>query len=460
MTGEQAQFRRMFPGWLGPPGSVGDYFKDGLFVPDANILLGCYRIGPDAREQLLGTLERHRDRLWIPHQSALEFARNRRRVLPDQKKRHGDAKKLVNVSRDRAVAALSDAVKALTDYRTTYHAKNEWHAEQHGLAKDDINAKLSELLHPVTAEFTAIQNEHDLTDRDFADETQDPILARLSALLDGKVGPRYDSARIRQIVQETVEFRFPNKMPPGYKDAAEKDTELGAAGDVILWYQILDRLRTGEDGFRKVVWITTDVKEDLWVLDRDRRAQRARPELVQEMHDETGAELLMVTLHDFLAGAKDHLNEDISNETLKQAEDLAIAPPENIGQLTWQLLQQASQSRESYHAENLAYFVANRFTDAGHTVVDFEVRKAGADMVLHRGDQTTVVAVRTSERDVNTALTGLHVAADALAATSKIMIYTGSYTPLQLKRGTDTGIEMRDFTDLLDLIQGPVDNAP
>lgn len=109
----------MFSGWLGPPGSAGDFFKDGLFVPDANILLGCYRIGPDAREQLLGTLERHRDRLWTPHQSALEFVRNRRRVLPDQKKRHGDAKKLMNVSRDRAAAALSDAVKALTDYRTT-----------------------------------------------------------------------------------------------------------------------------------------------------------------------------------------------------------------------------------------------------------------------------------------------------------------------------------------------------
>jgi hypothetical protein len=75
-------------------------------------------------------------------------------------------------------------------------------------------------------------------------------------------------------------------------------------------------------------------------------------------------------------------------------------------------------------------------------------------MVLSHGDQKTVVAVRGSGHNVLAALAGLIVAADAVSATGKILIYTGSYTTGQLNRGLRAGIEMRDFDDLLDLLGG------
>ncbi|GIF12659.1 PIN-like domain-containing protein [Actinoplanes teichomyceticus] len=454
VTGERTEFRSMFPGWLGQQSIQDNYFKSGLFVPDANILLGCYRIGPAAREQLLSTLENHQDRLWVPHQSALEFARNRDKVLPDQKKRHSETKKQVSDSLNKAIRAISDAVETLTDYRAKYLAEAEWHAAQHGLAKDDIKTRLTDMLSPVTDELSAIQGGHDVTVRDFADASTDLILARLSTILDGKVGPRYDAARVRQIVQETVEYRFPNQIPPGYRDAENKNA-LGAAGDVILWYQVLDRLRYGEGDFTKVVWITTDVKEDLWVLDdKDRHPVRARPELVQEMYDETGAELLMVTLHDFLTGAKTFLNADISDETLEQAEGLSTAPPDNIGLLTHRLLQGLDNIFDRLGIDQLATLVARLYARAGYEVADLQVRESGADMVVHRGGQKTAIAVRTSGHNMHTALAGLVVAADALPATHKVMIYTGSYTPLELKLGGSLGVEMRDLTDLADLVDG------
>src|SRR5689334_4399650 len=160
----------MFPGWLDQRQTPGDFFRTALLVPDANVLLGCYRIGPQAREQLFKKLERQRDRLWVPPQSALEFSRNRTRVLSDQKARHSTAKKLVGVALDRAVTAVEDAVKALRDYRTVYSPHTDWRPDEHGLTKDQIKTALSALLHPVTTELAAIGTEHDVTVKEFADE--------------------------------------------------------------------------------------------------------------------------------------------------------------------------------------------------------------------------------------------------------------------------------------------------
>lgn len=50
-------------------------------VVDANVLLNLYRYNGATRDDLLGVLRRLDDRLWVPHQVAREFWRNRLAVL-------------------------------------------------------------------------------------------------------------------------------------------------------------------------------------------------------------------------------------------------------------------------------------------------------------------------------------------------------------------------------------------
>ena len=87
-TKPDGQGRRLtvdFAGWLGNEASQPElFFRKGLIVLDANVLLDLYRVTPDARSQIIGTLNGVAERLWVPHQAAVEFSRNRKRVIEER----------------------------------------------------------------------------------------------------------------------------------------------------------------------------------------------------------------------------------------------------------------------------------------------------------------------------------------------------------------------------------------
>jgi hypothetical protein len=119
-------------------------------------------------------------------------------------------------------------------------------------------------------------------------------------------------------VEEAISFRFPNKMPPGYRDA-RKEPPLRAAGDYILWRQIVDRAQTTSGPHQPILLITNDLKDDWWALDtKKRKPQGPRPELVQELRDNAGSDFFLLNLADFLTSAKQHLASIVSDQTLEE----------------------------------------------------------------------------------------------------------------------------------------------
>lgn len=60
--------------------------SSGLVVLDANVLLNLYRYATSTREDLFNVLRKLGDRLWVPHQVAHEFWKNRENALEDLKK--------------------------------------------------------------------------------------------------------------------------------------------------------------------------------------------------------------------------------------------------------------------------------------------------------------------------------------------------------------------------------------
>ena len=83
-SGRRTLMKKRFPGHYDLAASARKRLWDAvLFVFDASALLNLYGFSPKARDDLIGLLEDMKEALWIPHQFAMEYQRNRRKVIRD-----------------------------------------------------------------------------------------------------------------------------------------------------------------------------------------------------------------------------------------------------------------------------------------------------------------------------------------------------------------------------------------
>lgn len=73
---------------------------------------------------------------------------------------------------------------------------------------------------------------------------------------------------------------------------------------------------------RLVLVVTKETKGDWWVLE-DKRPRGPRPELVQELRDSTGADLLLLSLNEFMEGVRKHLSLQVSDQTLHELREVS-----------------------------------------------------------------------------------------------------------------------------------------
>lgn len=77
--------RLLFPGYFRPTSNEFEkIWEDCFFAVDANVLLNLYRYSPAARESSVNALNSVKSRIFIPHQAAKDFLRNRLRVTANQ----------------------------------------------------------------------------------------------------------------------------------------------------------------------------------------------------------------------------------------------------------------------------------------------------------------------------------------------------------------------------------------
>ena len=82
-------------------------WDEGTLTVDANVLLDLYRYHPETRDALIRALRTFKGRLWLSHQAAWEFVRNRARAAA------AVGKELVDAEGD--LNALESATKKTTD---------------------------------------------------------------------------------------------------------------------------------------------------------------------------------------------------------------------------------------------------------------------------------------------------------------------------------------------------------
>ncbi|MGX4652634.1 PIN-like domain-containing protein [Micromonospora sp. SCSIO 07396] len=309
-----------FPGWLPPTDDRANFFTSATIVLDANVLLALYRISPTARAELLAILREVKERVWVPHQVALEFMRNREKVIADRNSRFTEVRRAIQSAPERAASEIYAAVDGLNKLRTALVTSGDWNEEQHGLTVADLKKKAAELLKPALVELDRVKSDYDLKHSDIQNG-HDEVLRALQQTLSGRIGKAYSPARTRELIEEAINFRYPNEIPPGYLDLKTK-SPARAAGDFILWTQLIEMLKENGGKNPLVALVTADAKPDWWQLNGKNEPEKARPELVQELYDRVRGKLLLLNLDDFLEGSRNYLKKAVSPSTVAEAREV------------------------------------------------------------------------------------------------------------------------------------------
>ncbi|ATI57077.1 MAG: PIN domain-containing protein [Sphingomonas sp.] len=258
---------------------------------DANVLLDLYRYHADTRDRILEAISSFGERVWLSDQAATEFFRNRKGVIVSSNTTFGDASAAV----DKLSKALIEARDKLRGQRLVPRS-----------LADGLDAAVSTAVNEARREIDAARAAHP----DYLRE--DPLLERLLAIFDERVGAAYDATRLAATIK-TAESRFKAKVPPGYMD---EDTKEGDRryGDYVLWSQLMDQAKAAST---PVIFVTSEKKEDWWEQ-KGHLTLGPRLELLEEFSRETGQRIHVyrterfLELHAARAGSK--LNEHVVEE--------------------------------------------------------------------------------------------------------------------------------------------------
>lgn len=293
-------------------------WKEALIVLDTNVLLNLYRLPTTARDELIGVLELLKERLWIPHQVALEFQRRRLTVIASERK------------------ATEDALTATSELVDDIKSKVEGlQIDKRGLGIES-QPLLAELEKANNQLLEAIKTAHN-SQLDIS--ASDPVRQRLDELLDNRVGAGPTTQEDLDKLVLGGEDRFKEKIPPGFADADKEKNPNEATfifdhikyqrkfGDLILWQQLIQHVKN--TNVKTVLLITADRKEDWWWREQGKTIG-PHTELIREIQREGGVSLFwMYSSVQFVEHANKYSAASVSNESVAEIKQVALFSPEN-----------------------------------------------------------------------------------------------------------------------------------
>lgn len=254
----------------------------GRIIVDANVLLAVYGISPSTRETLFGLLETVKERLWIPHQFALEYQHHRVAKILEQVRHYEDAHRSLRT-------LLNDQFRSKT---------------QHPFVPDEVELGLEQVCEALLsgkAEQEALV-------------LSDPYFARTTKLFEGRVGaPFSESDLVRE--HEVARARFNARVPPGFKDSEKP--EPAKYSDYVGWRQILN-FATKEN--TSVILVTDDAKEDWWRREGS-RTLGPRPELVVEFRACCSGLFHMYSSDRFLEMSRKYIGGQVDESAINELKE-------------------------------------------------------------------------------------------------------------------------------------------
>ena len=262
-----------------------------LFVFDTNTLLNMYRYSRKTVEAYFEVLEKikAKKQLWTPYQIGYEFYENRIDVISEYES-----------SYDSILSILEKAKKEM----------EESYKNHPFLDLCDIKKKMEKGLDGVEKEIKKAKEDHPKW------MEQDDVLDKINSLFEDSIGIDYDEKELIEIKKEGKE-RYEQKVPPGYKD--DKKPEDKKYGDLILWYQIIDKAKKSK---KPIILISGDVKEDWWLEKNDKRIMPL-PQLKKEIFEKAEVDFHIYTADRFLEYYDEAVDESAISEvrTIRELEE-------------------------------------------------------------------------------------------------------------------------------------------
>ena len=247
-----------------------EIWDNGTFVFDANSLLNLYRYSISTRNRFLGILDHIKDDIWIPHQVAKEYFRNRCTVLYNQHQLYKD------IRTEAGFLKMKDLLNKNKDKHSSIDCEK--------LLKfvEIAEKNILKVLKKAEDEEGGIKY------------NQDDICNKILGLFENKYGTEYTPDQLKALYAEG-KIRFEAKIPPGYMD--DKKPENEKYGDLILWKQIIEYATEKK---KNIIFITDDKKEDWIQRSADKAIIGPRQELIQEISKNAGVDCLIYRSQQFL----------------------------------------------------------------------------------------------------------------------------------------------------------------
>ncbi|WP_301120581.1 PIN domain-containing protein [Mycolicibacterium fortuitum] len=302
-------------------GTVSEILKTGTIAFDTNALLQLYRVNRQERDDILDVISRVKDRLFIPYQVALEFQRNRLKVVHDTASAY-----------DKILGKITLPQDVLNGIRDSKLKKQV----------QSVFADATKVLKDGLAE---LRKEHALSLEEARKD--DPVLKALDGLLgSGSIGsaPSNDELKQRRAIATQ---RIKDGIPPGFADAKDKPDP---TGDYLIWHELLHHVGQSD---RPLLFVTNDERKGDWYREPvGGQPLGPLPALVAEMRIASPSHAYhQVPLSTLLRLANEHLGASVERSTIKTVE--SIEPKSAIEFNLGEILSQDLVDRQNKNSARL-----------------------------------------------------------------------------------------------------------
>ncbi|HEY0980145.1 MAG TPA: PIN-like domain-containing protein [Candidatus Paceibacterota bacterium] len=250
-----------------------------IFVFDASLLLDLYCYSENTRNDFLDILEKMSSQIWLPHQFAYEYQKNRLKIIQQQKRAYADIRQKLQSNFEFTLKNIKDRHPFLNI--------------------DNIIKKIKAGIDDAIKEINDAEKKHPNW------SSNDTVRRRLDIIFKDKIG---EPCKDIEEMERQGAKRNSREVPPGFEDQKKDRNKYG---DWFGWHQIMEM---AEKNKKSIVLVTSEKKRDWWLKIEDEIIEPL-PELRKEISIR-GAQFHMYDMETFLQAAK------AKKSTLKEIQEI------------------------------------------------------------------------------------------------------------------------------------------
>jgi hypothetical protein len=290
----------LFPGYYRKTDEeIKRIWENGVIMFDANVLLNLYRYSDSTQNEILSLIKKFSGQIYLPHQAALEYNRNRYEVISEQEKAYNEF--------------LDKITQIQKDLQST---------SKPPFLTSKVDKELNNVFEKVTTEVKESSTKY----CDYLNN--DPIYNSISDLFKNRITEHFTQDELNAIYKEG-EDRYKSKIPPGFEDEKTKEGS-NRYGDLILWKQIMRKAREIK---KDIILITDERKIDWWWKIKNGKIMGPRQELVEEIKADSGIDFHMYSSERFLTYGQSFRNGEINQRAINEIQAMKKAEIEDMNRL-------------------------------------------------------------------------------------------------------------------------------